>query len=188
MFEKLNQLKMIQEKYQEEMRVNGLTALKEALAEFFDKYPEVETVQWTQYAPYFNDGDACVFSVNDPHVLFNEHCSAEFLKKHLGSSNLENTEYKKVDHRWVTHSKGPYSDEELIQNYVGVEPKGFEGDNDLCACSTESLNDGSSLYNALHELSSGLNVLEDVLEDLFDSHVTVTCTRDEITTEEYDHD
>jgi hypothetical protein len=26
-------------------------------------------VRWTQYTPYFNDGDACVFRVNDPSVL-----------------------------------------------------------------------------------------------------------------------
>lgn len=33
--------------------------------EFFDKHPEVTGIAWTQYAPYFNDGDACTFSVHE---------------------------------------------------------------------------------------------------------------------------
>lgn len=30
----------------------------------FEKHPELESFSWTQYAPYFNDGDACMFSSN----------------------------------------------------------------------------------------------------------------------------
>lgn len=28
-------------------------------------FPEVVAVRWTQYTPYFNDGEACTFDVND---------------------------------------------------------------------------------------------------------------------------
>ncbi|WP_074344742.1 hypothetical protein [Mycobacteroides abscessus] len=28
-------------------------------------FPEVVSVRWTQYTPYFNDGDACTFSVHE---------------------------------------------------------------------------------------------------------------------------
>ncbi|MFE7797020.1 hypothetical protein [Nocardia sp. NPDC057440] len=31
-------------------------------------FPEVGSIQWTQYTPYFNDGDACIFSTNDPRI------------------------------------------------------------------------------------------------------------------------
>jgi hypothetical protein len=37
--------------------------------QIFDAYPSVKKVGWTQYTPYFNDGDACVFRVNDLYVL-----------------------------------------------------------------------------------------------------------------------
>jgi hypothetical protein len=30
----------------------------------------VDAIRWRQYTPYFNDGDACEFSVNDPAVRF----------------------------------------------------------------------------------------------------------------------
>lgn len=43
-------------------------AIKEALAEgtaaLFEKYPFLGAIGWTQYTPYFNDGDACVFSTS----------------------------------------------------------------------------------------------------------------------------
>ena len=31
--------------------------------ELFDKYPNVSSIGWVQYTPYFNDGDECTFSV-----------------------------------------------------------------------------------------------------------------------------
>lgn len=43
-------------------------AIKEALAEgtaaLFEKYPFLGAIGWTQYTPYFNDGEACVFSTS----------------------------------------------------------------------------------------------------------------------------
>ena len=48
------------------MQEYGEAALREAFKVFFDTCPEVEEIAWSQYAPYFNDGDACEFSVNAP--------------------------------------------------------------------------------------------------------------------------
>jgi len=38
---------------------------KETTKQFFDKNPAVTAIHWTQYTPYFNDGDECVFSIRD---------------------------------------------------------------------------------------------------------------------------
>lgn len=35
------------------------------IREFLEDNPEVKGVSWTQYTPYFNDGDACIFDVNE---------------------------------------------------------------------------------------------------------------------------
>jgi hypothetical protein len=35
---------------------------------FFAEYPQVTAVGWTQYTPYFNDGEPCEFSVGDFHA------------------------------------------------------------------------------------------------------------------------
>lgn len=39
--------------------------------------PEVHSVQWDQYTPYFNDGDPCYFSVNEARVLFTNYNEEE---------------------------------------------------------------------------------------------------------------
>lgn len=41
------------------------------LAPLFDKYPGVKNVRWTQYTPYFNDGDSCEFSTNAAYADLN---------------------------------------------------------------------------------------------------------------------
>jgi hypothetical protein len=41
------------------------TMFKESLKSFFELNPGINALRWTQYTPYFNDGDACVFSVGD---------------------------------------------------------------------------------------------------------------------------
>ena len=42
-------------------------AFKDVLA-----LPMIVAVRWRQYTPYFNDGDACVFSVEEPYVAFSD--------------------------------------------------------------------------------------------------------------------
>lgn len=36
-----------------------------AIQQIFAEYPQLETIAWTQYSPYFNDGDECTFRVNE---------------------------------------------------------------------------------------------------------------------------
>ncbi len=43
-----------------------------ALVELFAKYPALESFSWTQYTPYFNDGDSCEFSANVDYPKVND--------------------------------------------------------------------------------------------------------------------
>jgi len=36
----------------------------QGLQEVFNEEPSLQSISWTQYTPYFNDGDACEFSCN----------------------------------------------------------------------------------------------------------------------------
>lgn len=47
----------------------GQEILKKSFSSFFEAYPKVKAITWTQYTPYFNDGEACVFGVGDMWVL-----------------------------------------------------------------------------------------------------------------------
>ena len=49
----------------EELRKEFPTMFKE----LFDKSEKIESFTWTQYTPYFNDGDTCEFRVNsEPYI------------------------------------------------------------------------------------------------------------------------
>ena len=62
---KLNEYLDAREKLDEMIEKDAKEIVNEAFSVFFRNAPDVDVVQWTQYAPYFNDGEACVFSVHD---------------------------------------------------------------------------------------------------------------------------
>lgn len=41
-------------------------SFKEVIKEVFSSVPGLNKIGWTQYTPYFNDGEECVFGVSDP--------------------------------------------------------------------------------------------------------------------------
>lgn len=59
-------------KLQEEMQTNAVAVLSSKFKDAFDKHPELEAVVWAQYAPYFNDGEPCVFNVHELCFKLNE--------------------------------------------------------------------------------------------------------------------
>lgn len=38
----------------------------------FEEHPKVKSFSWTQYTPYFNDGETCYFSVNNDYISIND--------------------------------------------------------------------------------------------------------------------
>lgn len=46
------------------MTEKGNHIFTEIFKEIFEKYPDIDSFSWTQYTPYFNDGDECIFSIN----------------------------------------------------------------------------------------------------------------------------
>ena len=66
---KLEELKKRHAELREQITEESKAAFKEMSAGIFAEFPAVERFSWTQYTPYFNDGDECTFSVNsDPKI------------------------------------------------------------------------------------------------------------------------
>lgn len=61
----LTEIRALQKELQDKMATMGKEALKPHFDKFFEDHPTVEAIRWEQYTPYFNDGDACEFGVND---------------------------------------------------------------------------------------------------------------------------
>lgn len=60
------------EKFKEEksklstaLEKHGRAMLVNEFQAFFKASPEIKAIRWTQYTPYFNDGDVCEFSRHD---------------------------------------------------------------------------------------------------------------------------
>ena len=60
--EKIEKQKKKMREIQEELQENCKIFFKEESARLFEAYPELTSFSWTQYTPYFNDGDECLFS------------------------------------------------------------------------------------------------------------------------------
>jgi hypothetical protein len=56
----VNELKAFQADFAQRAKA----ALSEEFKAFFEANPTFESVSWTQYTPYFNDGDVCEFCAN----------------------------------------------------------------------------------------------------------------------------
>lgn len=48
-----------------ELKARSQDVLKEAFTDFFKACPDIAGFGWTQYTPYFNDGDECTFRINE---------------------------------------------------------------------------------------------------------------------------
>lgn len=55
--------------YEKAKAALGEDAQKAVAAEIAEVLPKGMRLQWTQYTPYFNDGDACTFGVRSAYVL-----------------------------------------------------------------------------------------------------------------------
>ena len=61
--QKFDELIEKQRALQKEFQTTAQALFKETTKEFFEQNPLVKSIVWTQYTPYFNDGDTCEFSV-----------------------------------------------------------------------------------------------------------------------------
>ena len=138
---------------------------KNITKEFFDKNPGVNALVWTQYTPYFNDGDTCEFNVNE--VTFTNAPDPENIRWEEYEGDEEgvwaatNIKYVlETDREWYKETA------DLINKNGGV---------DVTSCELMS-----------RAITSG--EMEDVMLAMFGDHVKVIATREGFDVEDFDHD
>lgn len=62
--QKLTNLRSKRAEIKKELLEESKKVFEEESRALFDKYPELSFFRWTQYTPYFNDGDTCEFSAH----------------------------------------------------------------------------------------------------------------------------
>lgn len=96
----IDKIQTLQNEYitmKENFCVTMRNSMKQFFVEFFKENPSINAVIWTQYTPYFNDGDACEFSVNGP-------CFTNALGEDLNDISPWGEYDGENDNLWVFHS------------------------------------------------------------------------------------
>lgn len=149
--------KRFQEKAQE--------LFKETTKEFFDKNPAITAVIWTQYTPYFNDGDTCEFSVHEPYFTNANSDQFEDIARHGEYDGDEEGVWSESD--WILCGESEYCvNRRKEMNMEGVDPQSI------------------AKFSRLIQSSE----MEDVMQAMFGDHVRVVATRNGFDVDDCDHD
>ena len=62
--DRMEAVKKLQEETRDQIDKICGEAFEAGVGILFETYPELKSFGWRQYTPYFNDGDACYFSVH----------------------------------------------------------------------------------------------------------------------------
>lgn len=148
-FDKIESLMEQMRAARQRMKDEGKSALKEAFREFFDDCPEVAAINWTQYTPYWNDGEPCYFSVQDFCLVLTREARTALLDEEYSEAQQEDAEsdHYDGDHYELNKTSGGRAkqisaqflkfcklvrDQDLLENTFGdhvkvhATPKGFD--------------------------------------------------------------
>ena len=162
---------------------NGGEAIAALFAPLWE-FPGITASSWTQYTPYFNDGDPCEF-----------HVYADEMPVWVNGLKVEDYSIpESIPNEWVDEAPSAYYTEpnrwsggdrmNEWREYQASKRAEYEAWKSN-GWTTEML-DG--LRDARREISRWLDTHEDFLFDVYGDHVEVTVTPDGATADEYEHD
>ena len=149
---------------------------QEGPAEFLaaiDKILDIEgvmAIRWTQYTPYFNDGDECIFGVHEPEVLLGGRYGAAAQWRDSWTLYTRDKSYGERP-AWGSVSRDEYNKWERDSRVYEIN-----------GASTREV------VEALEEFSARNPVFYDVMYQNFGDHAQVTASREGFEIDEYGHD
>lgn len=163
----------------------------EMSAELFAENPTLVSFGWTQYTPYFNDGEQCVFSCNGsyPTVSVNVNGDLHSHDSNRGGMLVNGKEEKSADDLVRTfRSMGVDSFSKNGKQYA-YNPITSEVTAD--GVKVPSYEDVRKIFRPMEQVVSAFmeNFADEDMETMFGDHVRVVVHRDgKIEIEEYQHD
>lgn len=164
--QKFDELVKKQEELTRQFQTEARAIFKETFKLFFEKSPGVKAVIWTQYTPYFNDGEECVFSVNDP--TFTNATGDDVHEVNYGEYEGDN------EGVWAAELYLLTGNTEWARNIqASVEKAGGGVDTKACRQLAEMIQSST---------------MEDLMKTMFGNHVKVIATEEGFSVDDYDHD
>lgn len=164
---KIEEFQKKKAEFQELIAKEGKSALVDSFKAVFDAVPELETLEWTQYTPHFNDGDVCEFSVHEFNATFNVPVKDKVYKGYKIPGDYRSGSVYVVEER-------PAGAE-----FEEISYGGSDKDEDPILTRTRE---------AVKSLNSVKNSCEEIFEAAFGDGYRVTASREGFSTEYYDHD
>lgn len=150
------------------IKVEAQSIIRGVFDEFFEKQPKVHAIGWTQYTPYWNDGEECSFSVNEIKL---------FLSK--DSAEEDDDEYFE-------------GDQDLIRDRAYYAKNGDQEELDKIDEKIAAFGGLDAYKAAVRDFGVVVKILraikDEYMEMLYGDHVTVRYTCTGVKVEEYDHE
>jgi len=143
--------------------------------ELFEQSEVIKSISWTQYSPYFNDGDECTFSAHTDDLSVNGdyHDDVDFISPY--NYGKIKTEEDMVNNDLLADklNRSWYKGKQIGQDGLVINPDYNEKE--------------ANIYTQFVDILS--SIPEEFLEDLFGNHAQVTINSDgTISVDGYDHD
>lgn len=169
-------------KKRDDLNQKLIISMKEIFSEFLERNPKIEYITWTQYTPYFNDGDECVFSVHD---MFMKLTNDDYEVCHPYDLEIR---YDKPDSYIYDIAEGK---EHLYKKYYTVDAckKQIAEYLDMLTqldMTEDELIELNNNFNDFKNIISQLN--DDVFKAAFGDHCVVMASKNGFNVEEYEHD
>lgn len=158
-----DEIRQKQEELAEQSRKIGKDLFRKGADDIFKSFPEAKAFAWTQYTPYFNDGDECLFSVNTYNtcVFETEDISEEWVQARNDDLGYAFELYGRTD--------GYGKDSDYFKKYYGNIPEW-------------KLAAGVAVNGLIQAIPEG------TMRDMFGDHIKVIVTPDDILVEDFAHD
>lgn len=157
----LSQMAEKVKKLNDELKASFSDALKAEAEVLFAKWPKLQQFSWTQYTPYFNDGEPCEFRI---HTDVHKYTYGETEFSEYG--DVQSSEYCDEGRK-----KGEWN--RILTNEGKSEFKNIE--------------EAEELEEDIGEFISNLSPLENTVKACLDEGEVIV-SRDGVTVEDYDHD
>jgi len=193
----------------QEMRGKSKGLVESSVAMLFDACHEIQQVHWTQYTPYFNDGEACEFGVNEINFLlvgdedFEPYESSPLYTQRDLDRAIKDYEsavlYNKSPEFWREQYLKDYETKYgRPYGYGSMNVKPYPSDPSEAQESIDEIKEqmekipaerASAIMENFQAFKNAMSKIpEDIMETLYGDHAMIIIDRDGTTVEEYSHD
>ena len=183
----IEQTKLLKEK----MQRDGQEALKVAFKEFFETHPEARAIVWTQYTPYFNDGDACEFGLGDFELKVDTSKFSEDLQKLIGyDEDDDKSDDEDVEKLEYKYGEGDAAHRiELLEDTKENRENTKKNWSPTFGMTLRPLSESEkSIVVDFDKLNKGCQQIPEVFEMIFGDHVEIVATKNGFDVHEFEHD